>query len=113
MQGLKKWWVIEMYESPITIIQKQLDTYVENEVLKVAQGISVYVDKEELTKALKYDRDQYNKGYEDGIASTQKQAHWEIDCDGYYPYCSNCRHEPEGRTMTKYCENCGARMVVI
>ena len=41
----------------------------------------------------------------------QKQAHWEIDCDGYYPYCSNCRHEPEGRTMTKYCENCGAKMV--
>lgn len=41
----------------------------------------------------------------------REQAHWEIDCDGYYPYCSNCRHEPEGRKMTKYCENCGAKMV--
>ena len=40
----------------------------------------------------------------------QEQAHWEIDCDGYYPYCSNCRHEPEGRKMTKFCENCGAKM---
>lgn len=39
-----------------------------------------------------------------------KQAHWEIDWDGYYPYCSECRHEPEGRTMTKFCENCGAEM---
>ena len=34
-----------MYESPITLI----------------------VDKEELLKALKYDRDQYNEGYKDGV----------------------------------------------
>lgn len=40
-----------------------------------------------------------------------KQAQWEIDCDGYYLYCSNCRHEPEGRKMTRFCENCGAEMV--
>ena len=40
----------------------------------------------------------------------REQAHWEVDCDGYYPYCSNCRHEPEGRKMTKFCENCGAEM---
>ena len=37
-------------------------------------------------------------------------AHWEIDCDGYYPYCSNCRQEPEGRVMSKFCPNCGAIM---
>lgn len=41
-----------------------------------------------------------------------KQAHWEIDCDGYYPYCSACRHEPTSGKMTKFCENCGAKMDV-
>lgn len=37
-------------------------------------------------------------------------AHWEICCDGYYPYCSRCKQEPQGREMTKYCPNCGAKM---
>lgn len=39
-----------------------------------------------------------------------KHARWEISCDGYYPYCSNCRKEPQGREMTPYCPNCGAKM---
>ena len=39
-----------------------------------------------------------------------KHSKWEICCDGYYPYCKNCGKEPQGRTMTDYCPNCGARM---
>ena len=35
---------------------------------------------------------------------------WEICCDGYYPYCKHCRNEPQGRVMTKFCPNCGAKM---
>ena len=35
---------------------------------------------------------------------------WEICCDGYYPYCLHCGREPQGREMTKYCPNCGAKM---
>ena len=37
---------------------------------------------------------------------------WEIRCDGYgyCPYCGNCKAEPSGREMTKYCPNCGAKM---
>lgn len=37
-------------------------------------------------------------------------AKWNINCDGYYPYCSNCKEEPQGREMTKWCPNCGAKM---
>ena len=40
-----------------------------------------------------------------------KEAHWLINSDGYYPYCSNCKNEPDGGKMTKYCPNCGARIV--
>lgn len=43
-----------------------------------------------------------------GVAPNK--AKWEICCDGYYPYCSNCRKEPQGREMTRYCPNCGAEM---
>ena len=37
-------------------------------------------------------------------------ARWIICSDGYYPYCSECKHEPQGREMTKFCPNCGAKM---
>jgi Zn finger protein HypA/HybF involved in hydrogenase expression len=35
---------------------------------------------------------------------------WNINSDGYYPYCSCCKEEPPSGIMTKYCPNCGARM---
>ncbi len=37
-------------------------------------------------------------------------SRWEINCDGYYPYCMNCKKEPPGRVMTDFCPNCGADM---
>lgn len=40
-----------------------------------------------------------------------KHAHWWINCDGYYPCCSACNSEPPGREMSRYCPNCGRRMV--
>lgn len=39
-----------------------------------------------------------------------RYGRWEINCDGYYPYCSNCKEEPQGREMTDYCPNCGCYM---
>ena len=40
----------------------------------------------------------------------QKTGRWIISTDGYYPYCSICKNEPQGRIMTDYCPNCGAKM---
>lgn len=37
-------------------------------------------------------------------------AKWEINCDGYYPYCSHCKTEPKNGVMSKRCPECGARM---
>lgn len=39
-----------------------------------------------------------------------KHGKWLINSDGYYPYCSECRSEPDGGKMSRYCPNCGARM---
>lgn len=38
------------------------------------------------------------------------RGRWIINSDGYYPYCSSCKQEPQGRTMTDFCPNCGADM---
>lgn len=57
---------LEGYESPVKVYQTELQTAIEDETLHVAQSIGVDVNKEELLKALAYDRDQYKKGYEAG-----------------------------------------------
>ena len=44
------------------------------------------------------------------IQSKQKTGQWLINSNGYYPYCSICKNEPQNRVMTKYCPNCGAKM---
>jgi hypothetical protein len=55
------------YESPITQIVGEMQMEYENGVLKAVQNVGFHVDKEELTKALVYDRGQYEKGYKDGL----------------------------------------------
>ena len=40
---------------------------------------------------------------------TAPTAHWDINCDGYYPFCSHCGESPA--KMSKYCPNCGARII--
>ncbi len=40
----------------------------------------------------------------------ERHGRWLICCDGYYPYCSECKREPKGGEMTKYCPNCGTIM---
>ena len=55
-----------MYESPITAILTDMETLYEKECVKVVQSCGFNVNKDELTKALQYDRKQYDKGYADG-----------------------------------------------
>ena len=56
-----------MYESPIEIVQTQMQMQMDGEILKAVQGVGIDVNKEELVKALAYDREQYSKGYKDGV----------------------------------------------
>ena len=55
-----------MYESPIELITQDLLTQMENGCVGAIQKYGFNVDKEELRKALQYDRNQYDKGFMDG-----------------------------------------------
>ena len=62
-----------MYEAPIKLIYsgpvyKEIIDAQEMQIFQAVQSAVVDVDKEELIKALSYDRDQYEKGFADGIA---------------------------------------------
>ncbi|MDT3387692.1 MAG: hypothetical protein LIR46_08040 [Bacteroidota bacterium] len=65
----------EQYESPITLIRKEVEnaynSWVEDNVFKMVSSLGIKVDKDELVKALKYDRQQYERGY--NVASLEFQ----------------------------------------
>lgn len=67
-----------MYNSPITVIENLVQEQTqekENEIFTTIKSqIAVDVDKDELLKALRYDRHQYEQGYEDGVMN--ERQHW-------------------------------------
>ena len=70
------------YESPITRIYKDMGTQIvkdgENQIFQAIQKCDVVVDKQELIKALQYDRGQYEKGYNDGLKAGYEKAKAEL-----------------------------------
>lgn len=66
-----------MYDSPITQLVSDIQSEIIKEqedslVMQVKQEILYDIDKEELIKALQYDRDQYQKGYADAMKNKEK-----------------------------------------
>ena len=110
------------YESPIKLIEtmteniademnKSVDEYIYKSVLKVG----VEVDRDELIRALRYDRDQYEKGYRDGQNESLKRGMW-IDIPNgnikaWKRKCSACGMYHRGKTA--FCPNCGADMMEV
>lgn len=79
-----------MYESPIEVLYGQIQTEIENDLLvKCSQAVEYNINKDELIKALKYDREQYERGYSDGLNADK----W-----------INCKDKmPEDRTLVLFC----------
>lgn len=56
-----------MYKSPIEIFMDEMKIKVEDDIYSAIQKYNIVVDKDELIKAINYDRGQYDKGYIDGV----------------------------------------------
>ena len=56
-----------MYESPIKIITGKIQTQIDDEIYRAVQNVGINVDREELLKALEYDRGQYEEGWKEGF----------------------------------------------
>ena len=108
------------YQSPIELIQGNLQTQIENNCVKAVQSYGFNVDKEELRKALEYDRNQYDKGYAAARKKYERPTgHWcktgqsFVNPSKFRNYCcSNCQWELDEhiRTEPNFCQNCGADM---
>lgn len=60
-----------MWESPILIYQTAMNgitTEIDGQIIaEIKTQVGIDINKEELIKAINYDRDSYNKGYNDGL----------------------------------------------
>lgn len=65
-----------MYKSPIDILTNDIVTAEENAVIQAVVKCGINVDKDELVKALAYDRGQYEKGYADAKAETDPEMEY-------------------------------------
>lgn len=67
-----------MYESPIEMIERTISEKMKQEedryVYEIEQQVGFHINKQELIRALNYDRDQYNRGYADGKSAGYQQA---------------------------------------
>lgn len=105
-----------MYESPIDRIYEEIQTKIieheENQILQAVQNCGITVDKEELTRALMHDRQQYEKGYADAKAemkwipvseTVDIPEHEVLACDKYGAELIGFLFENDGQWMCE-CE---------
>ncbi len=99
------------YESPIVLFSSEIDKInsliIEKQenaiVTKISQTIGVDISKDELIRALNYDRNQYEAGYKDG----RNQDIW-ISVDDEFPPAGElvlCCGEKGGMFLGKYAGN--------
>lgn len=96
------------YESPITVYQTQQEMVQcirekQDEIVFAKVKQTVDVNKEELIKALKYDRNQYNKGYEDGLKDSVPVARLKDLCERWTSVCAMCIYEECDKCALKSC----------
>ena len=125
------------YISPIELIQDDPLAHLTQRILDKTDEViyqtvlntGVNVDKDELVKALQYDRQQYEQGYKDGYYAgkedSRKHGQWiiarELDdimwgnmlggMSDYKWECSICGC-PSTSNNHRYCSQCGAWMEV-
>lgn len=103
------------WESPIDIVYDDITEKIEAGVFEVLQKVNISVDRDELIRALDYDRGQYEKGYADGVkAQPEKIGLWDLDTG--ISVCTACGKSPgdwvyiEGSEKWPFCPLCGAKM---
>lgn len=73
-----------MYESPIEVftrkIVQDIEERIDGVIFKECVRVGVNVNKDELIKALRYDRGQYDCGYADGRAARDREIVRCKDC---------------------------------
>ena len=115
------------YQSPIEIVSAYAEISdniqrmtEDNIVWEVKQKMGINIDKEELKRALAYDRRQYEKGYQDAERTYKApEAEWILNENGWNTICNHCEQgvwrgyvpkPSEAAEWMPRCPQCGAIM---
>lgn len=109
------------YRSPIEICTHEpIFKEMEDGIIRATVSCGVQIDKDELIRALAYDREQYRCGYQAAERKYKRpKGEWQVR----FPYddtdkartCSNCKitqsvNVYDGKVRFRFCPYCGAEM---
>jgi len=95
------------YESPVRIIVGEMTSKIEDDIMQVVKSYGIEVNKAELMRALQYDRDQYEKGYQDGEAHRIHEGEKPYK-DGARWRCGRCSIAVS--RFWHFCQYCGMKI---
>lgn len=110
---------LEGYQSPIEVIYDKLtadfNIQLENNVMTAVQNYGINVNRDELIKALDYDRKQYEAGFKDAMLKYKApRGEWKPYKNELYKrdcwVCTNCGFPTFDVIAYNFCSNCGADM---
>ena len=93
-----------MYNSPIemfiTDVHNQILKQQDENIYKAVMSTGINVDKDELLRALRYDRQQYEQGFLAGQAAAMAEL----------VRCKDCKYWEKGKDYEPYCNHWGNMM---
>lgn len=101
-----------MYETPINLIMGELETSYKQMITdrettimaNINQQMGINIDKQELIRALNYDREQYEKGYDEGIKFFKFVCQWLAENFEYDTMCDEMT-DFDSEWCANNCEN--------
>lgn len=90
-----------MYTPPIQLFIQEENAKMEEMIYTQIKKVGIEVDKEQLLRALRYDRDQYNQGYQDAIQRVNEY----IQNPENYRRCVCCPFRDSGKEGYRF--SCG------
>lgn len=110
------------YESPITVrihqIAQEIEKRKENEIVcHIEEALGFDINRDELVKAMNYDRDQYKQGFKAGYSAAKDWSEWVVDDFTGIIDCKKC-HTAAPIDITSgeqyrssFCPGCGLAMM--
>lgn len=96
-------WNTRAYEKEISTLESRLKHLLQSDVVRLYDEFDPTISGGYKRDISELDHMVFDNKRE------EKTAHWDINTDGYYPFCSHCGEATQH--MSPYCGNCGAKMV--
>ena len=99
-------WNTRAYEKEISTLENRLKHLLQSEAVRLYDEIDPTISGGYKRDISELDCVVFDSKREE---KEEKTAHWDINCDGYYPFCSHCGEATQH--MSRFCPNCGRKMV--